>query len=75
MPLIIKLIPTTVKGITAGNNWNAYLGDPAPINLLKSEPHPTIIINELISLSKTDSNDTIFVFPEGILTGISGGGT
>ena len=31
---------------------------------------PTIIINELISLSKTDSNDTIFVFPEGILTSI-----
>ena len=25
---------------------------------------PTIIINELISLSKTDSYDTSFVFPE-----------
>ncbi len=31
---------------------------------------PAIIINELIKLSKTDSNNIIFIFPEGILTSI-----
>ena len=51
---------TTIKVISPKININRFF----------QNEDPAIIINELIELSNPDVKDTIFIFPEGILTGI-----